>query len=819
MERRDFLKGAGLALASGPAWNADRAIALSVNAGPVTSAAPVEWAIGELRKAIPIRDDAKFRVHLGGPESAKLPETPESFQFVPGLNTLSVWARDPRGMVYALLELAARANQESFGIHETVTESPGNAVRSVARFFVSDVEDKPWYYDRAMWPAYLSMLAAQRFNRFNLTLGIGYDFARQIRDCYLHFPYPFLMAVNGYNVRAKGLPDSERDLNFDTLKFIAKETVARGLDFHLALWTHAYKWEDSPNANYIIEGLSPENHAAYCRDALRRVLDEVPQITGLTFRVHGESGVAEGSYDFWKTLFSAASATGRKISLDLHAKGIDRRMIDTALDTGLPVTVSPKFMAEHMGLPYQQAGIRELEMPPREAKPGFFALSDGERKFMRYSYGDLFDEKRKYSVMFRIWPGTQRLLLWGDPEFAAAYSRAFQFCGATGVEWCEPLSFKGRKGGGLAGGRTGYADRSLTPKWDWQKYEYAYKLWGRMLYNPAADIKATTPAETALAYSSRILPLITSAHGPSAANNNYWPEMYTNMSIVDATVRNPYGDSPAPRRFGTVSPFDPEMFSTIEESAAGKGGARYSPLQVAAWLDDLAQQAMANLGKGSIPRAWRVDIEIQAGIGRFFAAKFRSALLWSRFERDGDRASLEAAIAQYKLARAAWASSATAADGVYRRDLSYGYEYQLRGHWMDRLPAIDEDIARMEQRLAGAKPSQGSVGMTRPKLREWPCSHTVPPRFTPGKAIAVALLVKGEPPKSVVLRYRRVNQVERFVAIPMTAGEGGYRAEIPAEYTRSPFPVQYYFELDGAGMYPGIGPNLSGQPYFVVRQA
>ncbi|HEY1494519.1 MAG TPA: hypothetical protein VGF49_08240, partial [Candidatus Solibacter sp.] len=293
MERREFLKGAGLALAGGAGWSADRAIALAINAGPVTGAAPVQWAIGELGKAIPIRDDAKFRVTLGGPESARLPEIPESFQFIPGTDTLSVWARDPRGMVYALLELAARANQEGFGIQQAVSESPANAVRSVARFFVSDVEDKPWFYDRAMWPAYLSMLAAQRFNRFNLTLGIGYDFARQIRDCYLHFPYPFLMAVNGYNVRAKGLPDSERDLNFDTLKFIAKETVSRGLEFHLALWTHAYKWEDSPNANYIIEGLTPAQQAAYCHDGLSRILAEVPEISGLTFRVHGESGVAE----------------------------------------------------------------------------------------------------------------------------------------------------------------------------------------------------------------------------------------------------------------------------------------------------------------------------------------------------------------------------------------------------------------------------------------------------------------------------------------------------------------------------------------------
>ena len=46
-------------------------------------------------------------------------------------------------------------------------ERPANVIRSVTRLFTSDVEDKPWYNDREMWPQYLSMLAAQRFNRFN----------------------------------------------------------------------------------------------------------------------------------------------------------------------------------------------------------------------------------------------------------------------------------------------------------------------------------------------------------------------------------------------------------------------------------------------------------------------------------------------------------------------------------------------------------------------------------------------------------------------------------------------------------------------------
>ena len=225
------------------------------------------------------------------------------------------------------------------------------------------------------------------------------------------------------------------------LRFISEQTAARGLDFQLGLWTHAYEWVDSPHANYTISGLTSENHAAYCRDALHAVLRACPAINSVAFRVHGESGVAEGSYDFWKTVFDGAVRSGRKIEINMHAKGIDQRLIDIALATGEPVTVSPKYWAEHKGLPYQQASIRELEKPPAQKKNDFFALSSGSRSFMRYGYGDLLTEDRRYGVYSRVWPGTQRLLLWGDPLFAAAAARASSFCGEQGVDLFEPLSF------------------------------------------------------------------------------------------------------------------------------------------------------------------------------------------------------------------------------------------------------------------------------------------------------------------------------------------------------------------------------------------
>ncbi len=192
-------------------------------------------------------------------------------------------------------------------------------------------------------------------------------------------------------------------------------------------------------------------------------------------------------------------------------------------------------LAEHMGLAYHQAAIRELEMPPRGRQDaGFFSLSGGSRRFLRYGYGDLLTEDRRYGVSHRLWPGRNACCSAGDPKLAAGYGRASSFCGSAGMELCEPLFFKGRKGSGLAGGRCAYADKSLDPRWDWEKYLYTYRVWGRLLYNPEAEpetwrrqlrkqfLGAAPAVEAALASAGRILPLVTTAHGVSGANNDYW---------------------------------------------------------------------------------------------------------------------------------------------------------------------------------------------------------------------------------------------------------------------------------------------------------
>ena len=55
----------------------------------------------------------------------------------------------------------------------------------------------------------------------------------------------------------------------------------------------------------------------------------------------------------------------------------------------------------------------------------------------------------------------------------------------------------------------------------------------------------------------------------------------------------------------------------------------------------------------------------------------------------------------------------------------------------------------------------------------------------------------------------------------MERREHYYRATIPATYSDSVYPLEYYFEVKGttgkALLYPGFGKALTDQPYFVIR--
>jgi hypothetical protein len=52
-----------------------------------------------------------------------------------------------------------------------------------------------------------------------------------------------------------------------------------------------------------------------------------------------------------------------------------------------------------------------------------------------------------------------------DPFISAAHSKVFGFCGSVGVDLMEPLSFKGRRGSGIAGDRLCFT-KCIIQKWE-----------------------------------------------------------------------------------------------------------------------------------------------------------------------------------------------------------------------------------------------------------------------------------------------------------------------------------------------------------------
>jgi hypothetical protein len=225
-------------------------------------------------------------------------------------------------------------------------------------------------------------------------------------------------------------------------------------------------------------------------------------------------------------------------------------------------------------------------------------------------------------------------------------------------------------------------------------------------------------------------------------------------------------------------------------------------------------------------RRAEADILILNGLGMYYAQLFRAGLFYSIHEQTSDPEAGTQCRVAYQKARDAWAAMAERAKRVYVADVSYGSPAFRRGHWAARLAAIDADLAAVEAHFA-AKPgkrmsaSAAIQAVAQPAARAAvSVKHTAPEAFRPGSDLHLTI----GPATAVgqaTLWYRHVNQAERWLSMPMQRAGSRFSAAIPASYTDSPYPLQYYFELRAAGaaaLYPAFNATLSNQPYYAIHK-
>ena len=454
------------------------------------------------------------------------------------------------------------------------------------------------------------------------------------------------------------------------------------------------------------------------------------------------------------------------------------------------------------------------------------SVSEGSRPFTRYGYADFLREDRPYDVVFRLWAGTQRLLLWGDPAIAAGYGRVSTLAGTNGLEWCEPLTFRaGRaRAARLANGLRGPVARARRRLGEVRLHLPVVRTPHLRPGDAARAVASVAPravrttapdAEAALASASRILPLVTTAHHPSASNNYFWPELYTDMPIVwseEGTRPHPYLDTPTPRRFGTVEPSDPEVFSSVSDFVAGAPGRRAQRTRLAPPGRRVARAAGGDASGGSSPsrrcrrpdaeaRRWIVDVRILAALGRFFAGKLRSAVARVH-TATGSREALRSP-SRRTACPSRLDGCVDALDRRVSSDLAFGPQPWLRGHWADRMPAIDADLRDMEGRWsAGAGVRQGIMRLADSSLGDahvprLDVHHAPAGRVPSGEPLELRLQVRGGGADRLRgnLRYRPMNQ-----ALPFPSRRWSGRGTTSSAASREPlsgarYPLAYAFVL------------------------
>src|SRR5579875_982871 len=675
MHRRDFLNylGTGGLTLLNAGKNLFGLPALSQSAGAPQSSehmfqrgGPVEFGRKEFHRAAAERN---LNLPL---ETAIVPGAPESFRIQPG-EKLKIIGGDQRGLMYGLLEAA-----EQLRMHGRLLPKQGfpQARLRGIRYFVHNKDlDEDWYYSRDFWDDHFAMLARDRFNRFNLV------FCHQTN--YLAPPYPFWVELPQFpGIRVPDLTPAQRERSLEMLQCISQDAAQHGIDFTLGIWEQN-AW---PMMQHRVEGITPENIGPYVYAALKKVLQLCPGIQSVQIRTNVESGIpSDQQLKFYGNYFyPALRDCGRRVTLDLRAWALKGGMLQAVEKAGLPLRVSSKYWAEYLGRPYQPA-----------------------ETFAGYSYLDLLEKPMPYEFFWELWGlGSNRLLLWGNPEYVRRAVSTFSLGGTIGFEIDPPLAQKG------FGNRPGKWDIFTDSqeqsrrfwKWEPQRYWLFFMLWGRLSYDPRTPDTvwlrelqrrfgpAARDVLEAYQQSSQVINEIVATH--MADPNMYiWPEINPGGLIDDYIDVQPGGWR-----------FMASIQEAVHNRIAGIASAKQTPQQTSEQLDRIASNVdrAVERAKGKVEagnKEWassEPDFKVLTWMARYHARKMLAADQLEYFYRTGDPNALSAARSELTRALDIWEKLAEFTDGLYPEQMVYGPDDI--GDWKDKLPYVQYDLKLIQER-------------------------------------------------------------------------------------------------------------------------
>ncbi len=744
---------------------------------------------------------------------------------------------DDRGLMYGLLDVADRIGWSNnpktpLGEVKEITEKPDVSERAISLYTMNRAYWESRFYDEAYWTRYLDILAQNRFN--SMVVIFGYENGGFLAPCY---PY-FFDTEQFPDVKMVGITPKEQQRNLDALNKLIRMAHARGVKFSVGIWDHIYRGgvqaggiAEMRNAplkpvHGLVWGVNDTNLVTYNKTALAKFVKLVPELDGIQFRMHNESGLKKSEQDsFWADVFKTIKASSPNLRLDLRAKELPELVIQSALNTGINFRITTKYWMEQMGMPWHSTQINP------------------EKSERRQSYAALLSYPQLYKMHWRLWNGgTSRVLLWGDPEYVRRFAESSHLYDGDGYEVNEPLATKME-----AQPHDAKPFDLLRPNYRYYDYEFErywhfFQVFGRVGYNPKTlgdawqnefrqrfGSKAAPLVEKAIHQASWILPRIVASCYPYSGfpTTRGWAE------------KQRLGDLPS---YAKNAGSDLRQFANFDEEAKllVEGGeiAKLLPSMNSRWfeqtseeLTELIIQAEKAIGNGPNKEfnSTMTDLKILAGLALYHSRRIPAAVSYNLFERTNDISMLDDAIAYERRAIEAWRQLVSAAGDVYADDLMMGVRNaDLCGHWKDELLALEKGLKSLAQKRAEFKIDgtvtkaphyQKTANANNDQL--FKITHQPVTNAAVGKPIAIniqVIAVSGV--KEVRLLYRNVNQEMEYQNLPMLpSGEkNNYQAIIPVEQFNSKWDVMYLIEVidkNGKGkIYPDFNKET---PYRIVK--
>lgn len=778
-----------------------------------------------------------------------LPQEPEALSIQKtNWQNKTVWevrGYDDTGLMYALLDIADRLNwnkDSNFPFEEIkeITEKPDAKTRSVSIYTMNRAYWESRFYDEDYWSSYLDMLAKNRFN--SLLVIFGYENGGFLAPC-----YPYFFNVEGFpEVKMDYITPSEQQKNLDALNQLIQMAHERGINFSVGIWDHIYRGgvqrggipetndESEKLKSVLVSGLDENNLIPYSLKALEKFVQVVPNLDGIQFRMHGESGLKREEMDkFWYNVFQKMKEVSPELQFELRAKELPVSVIQSAQDLDVKFRIATKYWMEQMGLPFHPTHINRENQFDR-----------------RHGYADMLYYPKEYNMQWRLWTGgTSRILLWGDPDYVRRFSESSHLYDGEGFEINEPLATKmeaqphDEKPFDLLNPEYQYYD------YEFERYWYFFKVFGRIGYNNEApnevmqkefEIRfgneAAPVLEEAINKASQVLPRIVASCLPYGCfpTTRGWPEKQRLGDLWEYAV----AEGSDIQQFAS---FDTEAQLLIE----GGETAKILPSENSQWLEQISLEIDALIDESENVigtnnskeyNSTTTDLRILSNLALFHSYRIPAAVSYRIFERTNNISALDEAIRHELNAIKIWRQIVEAAGDMYASDLKMGVReaeyininHHLCGHWKDELIYLEQGLAVLVQKRDNFK-TESSV-KTAPLYQATEISnnsslfkvtHIPVTEAISGKSIKIDVNASATAGiKWVKLRYRNINQHQDYETLEMfpTEEKNNYSVIIPSKEINQKWNFMYFIELMDNNGRGTIYPDLNKEtPYIFVE--